>query len=129
MASDKEFPTNREIFEIARFWAKFGYYDVPYDQLVWAIGEHLKYQTIEVIRVKDEVVGFSRWNINGSIATILDCVIRPDYRRKNIMKLMLIRGWKRFPEATTIEFERGIKDNKQRRISMIKLLGVHNGRK
>ena len=126
MADSQEFPVrNRAIQQIARFWQKNGYYDVSYDQLLWAIGEHLKYGTIEVIKVKDDIVAFGRFNIDGLNALILDVVIRPDYRRKKLMKLMLLRGWKRFPFIQTLQFERGLKDKRTRRIYMTKfLLGV-----
>ena len=128
MADSQEFPVrNRAIQQIARFWQKYGYYDVSYDQLLWAIGEHLKYGTIEVIKVKDDIVAFGRFNIDGLNALILDVVIRPDHRRKKLMKLMLLRGWKRFPFVKYIQFERGLKDKRTRRINMTKFLGVKNG--
>ena len=112
------------IQEIASFWRSYGYYDVSYDQLLWAIGEHLKYHTIEVIKVRDEIIAFGRFNIDGLNALILDVVIRPDYRNQRLMKLMLLRGWKRFPFVKFIQFERGLKDKRTRRISMTKFLGM-----
>jgi len=112
---------------IARFWRSYGYYDVPYEQLLWAIEEHFKYRTIETIEVGGEIVAFGRFNVEGINATILDVVVRPDYRHKKLIKLMLLRGWKRFPFVKYIQFERGLKDRKKRRISMKKFLGVKNG--
>lgn len=123
MASDKKLLPDRKI-QIAQFWKKYGFYDVSYDRLLWAIGEHLKYQTIEIVEVDDEIIAFARWNIDGLNALILDCVVKPEYRNKNLLRLMLLRGWRRFPFVKYLQFERGFKDKRTRRLDMKKFLRI-----
>ena len=109
---------------LARFWKDFGYYEVSFDKLLWAIQEHLKYGTIETIELEGEIIAFARFNVATDVATILDCVIHPKYRNKNLMRLMLIKGLKKFPYVEYIEYERGFKDSKIRRYEVMEFLGL-----
>jgi len=69
-----------------------------------------------------EIVGICRFNINGTTCHCLDVVIRPDYRNKHILKLMIIRGLRKFPMTTTLVYERGLRGNKRRSYNIMKFL-------
>lgn len=61
----------------------------------------------------------------GDTATDFDVIIHPDYRNKNIMRLMLLRGWRRFPYVKYLEYGRSMKPrSEERRIEIMKMLKV-----
>lgn len=72
---------------------------------------HMKYGTLMVVRDKGEIVAVCRWNMpEVGHATILDLVVRPDFRHKHLIKTMLLRAKMAMPELETISFQRDKKD-------------------
>ena len=108
---------------ISQFWAKFGYYDVPYEKLLEAINKHLNYGTIEVIEKEGEILAIARYNIVGDTAIVLDAVVKPEFTFKNLLKLMIINGLKKW-KVEYMEFERGLKERGSRRYMISKFIGV-----
>jgi hypothetical protein len=71
---------------------------------------HLAHKTcIVVYDNKDEVIAFTRWNVDGDTACILDTVIRPDQRKTLILKSLINKGHETFPEVEYISFVRELK--------------------
>lgn len=76
------------------------------------IRKHLEYNTCMVIYGgSGEIAAVARWNISsdGRIAEILDVVLAPKYRKKGILRRMLLRGWQLFPTVTHIKWKVGHK--------------------
>jgi hypothetical protein len=70
----------------------------------------------------DKIIAVARFNIDGDTAKNLDVIIHPDYRNKNLMRLMLLRGWRRFPYVKYLEYEREFKDKPVRKVEIMKIL-------
>ena len=127
MGNNQELLHAGAIQKIAQFFKQYGYYDVSYDQLLWAIGEHLKYGTIEIVRDNNEIIAFCRYNLSNEYCDILDVVIRPDWRRKHLLQAMILNGfkkwngtkWKSLPK---IRFKRGLVSEKTKEYDMLKFL-------
>ena len=113
--------------EILEFWKKYGYYDYPQEILLEAINKHLEFKTIEYVKLKNQIVALARWNVEEDTAHILDCVVRPDFKNKRLIKLMLLRGWKQFPYVKKIRYQRGIfGDERWKEFTIERFLGVKN---
>ena len=68
---------------------------------------HIQFGTLIVVREKRQIVGVARWNWKSpSHAKVLDCIIHPDFRRKQIMKNMILRAKQAWPSLETISFNR-----------------------
>ena len=120
----EELSDTGNIQNIVEFWRKYGYMDISKDQLDFIISRHLEYKTLEVIKVDKKIAGVCRYNICGDTCECLDIVIKPEHRKKNILKLMLIQGLRKFPLTTKLTYVRGFKDNNNREVSIMKFLGV-----
>jgi len=93
-------------------------------ELIEIVSEHFKYKTIIVIYSYDKVVGVCRWNIkpDGRVAHVLDICIESKWKKKRLLKDMLIKALKVFPEIETIEFERPLKSKSTKRVDVSWLL-------
>ena len=113
---------------IYAFWKKYGYYDTfDRETIEAAIQKHINYGTIEVVERYGEIIAIGRFNIYEKTVTILDVVIKPEYRNQRVMQLMLMRGWKRFPFVTRIRFERGLRNDDVREYDMVRFLNITKG--
>jgi len=100
--------------QIVDFFIKYHYYkNQDREEIKSYILKHWEYKTGFVILDKDEIVALARWNIlpSGTVAEILDLIIRPDWRKYNrrLMQQMMYRGWWLFPAVKHIFFNRGKK--------------------
>jgi len=109
---------------VADFVRKYGYFEIPYSDLLKFIEKHEEYKTLEVIKT-DKIVAVARWNIDGDTAKDIDVIVHPDYRNKRLLKLLLLRGLRRFPETKYLIYQREFKSrSNERRINVMKMLGV-----
>jgi hypothetical protein len=84
----------------------------------------LEYNTILWEEYNGEIIGVCRFNLSSDTCFCLDVVIRPDFRKKRLLKLFLIKGIRRFPHIKYLFYERGLKDGKQRRYEIMKVIKV-----
>ena len=70
-------------------------------------GLHIKFGTLIVVRDKGDIIGVCRWNwVSPFHAKILDLIIRPDFRHKQISRNMLLKAKKAWPSLEHISFQR-----------------------
>ena len=91
------------------------------------IRKHLEYNTcIYLTDEKNEIGAVVRWNISksGIIAHVLDLIVRPDFRRRGLIKTMLIKGLIKYPLVRFLSWERETKypDRERRVYSVEKIL-------
>ena len=89
------------------------------------IQKHLEYKTAIVVYDDNEIIAVCRWNISpsGRNANILDLIIRPDWRKKNLIKRILLKGLRMYPNVKWLVYEKGYDTNKpMKKISVEKLL-------
>ena len=110
--------------KIIKFWRKYGYYDVDISTLRDIIEKHIKYKTLLVEEIDNEIIGICRFNIEGDTCICLDVVIRPDYRNKRLLKLFIIKGLRRFPYVNKLRFERGVRNTRFKEYDIYKFLGI-----
>jgi len=95
------------------------------------IVKHINFKTCVIIMDLDGIVGVCRFNISpsGKVARILDLIIHPKYRGTDLMKRMLIKGLRIFPQGEYIEFERAFLENDRglRTYSIKRFLGIKKG--
>jgi len=115
--------TDTELDKIVYFLLLYGHQVSDEDALRYIVTKHEEFKTHEIIWKDGEVIGYTRYNVDGSVGTIIDAVVRPDYRFKRILQLMLLKGMKKFPEGRYIKYEREFKDKKGwREFAMSKFL-------
>lgn len=113
--------------KIVWFWRKYGYTDYHVEDLKKTIQQHLDYNTCEVIEKNDIIIAMCRYNIDGNNAVVIDCLVHPEYRNKKLIKLMLIKGLRKFPYVTNIKYQRQVfNDDDWRDYGVRNFLGVHN---
>jgi hypothetical protein len=104
--------TDSEIDKILNFLDQYGKFILVYkDDII----KHEEYGTHEVVWKNGEIIAYSRWNVEGDTAHIIEAVVAPWYRFKRLLKLMLCRGLRRFP-VKYIKYEREWKARKEMRI-------------
>lgn len=102
---------DKNIKEIVDF-IKFHYKSVFPKQekdLKKAIEGHINYGTYIVLKDDKGIAAVCRWNVKGTIAHVLDLIVRPDVQRKGLIKYVTALGWKKFPYLKWITFERELK--------------------
>jgi N-acetylglutamate synthase-like GNAT family acetyltransferase len=107
--------SEEELKKIVEFYEKYlGTHDETTAKSY--IKEHLKYGTVDyAVDEKGNVIGLCRWNIDGTIAKIIDLAIAPEWRKKGLGKHFLVRGLKLWKNVTHIEFERGFRGDHRRK--------------
>ena len=91
--------------------------------------KHFEYGTILYEERNEEIIGFTRFNIETDTCYCLDAVVRPDYRFKRLLKLFLIKGLKKFPNVTKLCFRRYFKKKDWKTYDIYKVLGVKHDTK
>jgi len=93
--------------------------------------KHINYKTCIILMDLDGIAAICRFNISlsGKVARILDLIIHPKYRGTDLMKRMLLKGLRIFPQGEYIEFERSLLENDKglRTYSIKKFLGIKKG--
>lgn len=70
---------------------------------------HMQFGTLMVVKdhATKQITGVARWNWKSPTeAKVLDCIIHKDYRRKDIMKNMLLQAKKAMPNLESISFNK-----------------------
>ena len=73
------------------------------------LNKHYKYDTFVVLDGK----GYSRYNIEGTVAYIIDCIVIDG--GSNTLRKLCKLGREKFPYAKTIRYERSLKQRKNMR--------------
>lgn len=121
--------------EIARFIIEFGNNFYEFKDLEHQINKHIEYDTIIVLRNSKDmsIKAVARFNIDGSVADILDVVISSSEKNKKVIQLLTSILWTKYPVLKYIAYERAGHDDKGVRYYRIeKFLGKEkttNGRK
>ncbi len=113
-----------DIPKIVKFWRKNGYYDVDIDTLKDIIEKHISYNTFLIEEYNDEIIGICRFNIDDIVCTTLDVVIKPEYRNRNMLRLFILKGLKKFPYIKKIRFKRGLRHTRIKEYDIYKFLGL-----
>lgn len=102
--------TDKELNEIADFVVHncdglYDFSDRPY--IAQYASVHANYGTIMVVKDEGEIVAVCRWNmVTPSHARVLDLIVRPDFRNKNLVKSILLQAKMAMPRLETISFHR-----------------------
>jgi hypothetical protein len=86
------------------------------DELNFLIRKHNEYETLETIWNGEELIAYTRYNICGTTVAVIDAIVKPEYRRKQLLKMMLLNGLKRFPQVRFIRYQRQWKKRNDDRI-------------
>lgn len=129
----KKLTNQNEISEIAEFvltHARNLYVPTQRHLIEKFIEEHMKYGTLIVVRAKDGIVAVCRWNwFNPQTIKVLDLIIRPDHRNREVMKSVLVQGLMANPWAKYMSFHRK-KHNRDITCLISKFIGrKYNGRR
>lgn len=83
----------------------YSYGDHPYIERYALL--HIKFGTLMVIKDNNEIIAICRWNmVTPKAAKILDFIVHPDYKHKNLAKKMLLRAKRLMPNLERISFTR-----------------------
>ena len=93
------------VTEIADFYLKYKTYFCR-EALEEAIRKHIEYGTITVLKDENGISGIMRFNMHGDCCHVLDLIIRKDLERRQMIKLIAIHSWAKFPHANFYRFER-----------------------
>ena len=110
--------------EIIDFIIQYGggvYSNYNRENLREIVGKHLTYNTFTILRNKeDKIIAVARWNIYGTVAHILDVIVKKENRNMGILNVLVSIGWTKFPFVKFISFERETKyPNRKSRIYRI----------
>lgn len=102
--------TNRECNEIADFVIENsdGLYGMDaHEHIASYAYVHSIYGTLMVARLKGKIVSVCRWNwVGEGHAKVLDLIIRPDFRHKQVAKDMILKAKMAMPQLKRISFQR-----------------------
>ena len=105
---------------------------IPYDD-IWGLKEalrkHIEFNTLYCMRdYAGNIIALCRWNIedNGYKAHILDLIISPNYRRQGIAKEILQNSLRFWSDVIVLEFERGTRGEKRKRMIKVSELLKRN---
>jgi hypothetical protein len=89
------------------------------------IKKHMDYKTIVCVWDQGEIVGVGTFNIEDTTVKVIECVVNPKYRFKNILKKLTGIGFEHWPHVRTLEFQRSQKnDGSWHRIDILKFLKI-----
>ena len=87
---------------------------------------HIKYKTCIVVYEGNEIIAVARWNISpsGTIAFVLDTIIKEGYRNNGMMIKLIEKGTSIWKSVKYLAWERGWKypDREQKIYSLKQLL-------
>lgn len=68
--------------------------------------KHIEFQTIVCVWSGSDLIGVCNFNLTNNVANVLDCVVRPDFRFKNVLRQMVLIALHRWPSIEVLEFSR-----------------------
>lgn len=113
-----------DLDRITDFIIKYSMY-VDREKIKECVRQHLKYNTlIYVTDKKGKIAAVCRWNVEGTIAHVIDLMIREDYRNNGMIKTILTKGLIKYPYVTYLCWERGDKypDRPKKYFSVLRML-------
>lgn len=115
-----------EVGEVADFVIKYGnglYHPTHKPRIEAFIRQHVEYGTLMVVQKEGSIIGVCRWNFTDiDTICVMDLIIHPDYRKKWLMKSMLINGVLAFPWLKSMTFHRK-KHNRDTKCLIKKFIG------
>lgn len=93
------------VTEIADFYLAHKNY-FGRENLEEAIRDHIRFNTITVLKDEKGISGIMRFNMHGDCCHVLDLIVRKDLERRNMIRLIAIHSWAKFPYANYYRFER-----------------------
>jgi hypothetical protein len=84
--------------------------------------KHMDYGTIVLYWDKNELIGVCNFDVKDDTAHILNCVVHPNYRNKDILKRITLKALYTWPFLRYISFERPLKGTPRRTIEIARLL-------
>lgn len=71
------------------------------EKLREAIAGHIRFNTFVFLRQKGTgpVIALALFNIFYYVAEILEVIVRPDYKNKGLLKRLMIKGLRKWPEG------------------------------
>lgn len=122
-----------DIPKIIDFILKYSQYNDA-DKIKEIVERHILFKTCIVVydnSKEKEIAAVCRWNISdsGKVATILDLIIKLDHRNKGLIRRILLKGLRVWPNVEYIQFEREMKDTKGLRAYPVKrFLGIKDAK-
>ncbi len=114
---------NINIQKILSFIKRYTFYKDK--ELRDKVEAHLDFHTIFIIiDQQGEICAVCMWNINIPYVDVTDCIVREDYRRKDLLRRMLARGLGIWPEVLYLRHNRGYNRDGQRRWSEPRIFEV-----
>ena len=72
--------------------------------------KHIEFKTIIIVRDKEGIVAVCRWNmVEDDTAFIIDLIIKPEHRGRELIKQILAKGLTMFPSTKYLIWERKAK--------------------
>lgn len=97
-----------DIDRITDFVIKYSSY-TDRDKIKECIKKHIEYNTCIYLTDKDDkIAAVVRWNVekDGTVAHVLDLIIREDFRNNGMIKTLLLRGLMKYPTVKYLSWER-----------------------
>ena len=102
--------------EITEFILKYGKF-AEEERTRFVVSKHLEYDTYVLLRDNEnKIVAFAGFDIKNRTAKVLRTVVRPDFRGKRILKLLVYMSKIKFPFLEFLYFERDKYPGKKQRL-------------
>lgn len=127
IAIDKEV---EEIVDFVIAQSEGLYHNLQRPQIESFIEMHIGFHTLMVVRSDGKIIGVCRWNwIDNHSVNILDLIIHKNFRRKSVMKSMLVNGLIEYPWIKTMKFSRKKYNHRETSIMVKDFFGGNYGRR
>lgn len=90
------------------------------EDIMNTVADHMRYGTYDELRKNGKLVACVRYNIDSTVAEILDLVIAPGYNSLYIMRRFILNGWTKFPYIRYVSYHRMYK-RPQRRLAILSI--------
>ena len=75
--------------------------------------KHIEFQTVVCVWSGSELIGVCNFNLHNNVVDVLDCVVRTDFRFKNVLKQMVLIALHRWPSIEILKFSREKEGNRK----------------
>lgn len=111
--------------ELTDFAYEFGAHKNK-EELKKAISGHIGFNTFCLVRQQGTgpIIAIALFNIFKNTAEILEVIVRPEFRNKGLLKRLMVKGLRKWPETKYFLFKRGRKypGREQRIYNFVKVL-------
>lgn len=95
------------------------YHPSDYARLWHVYNKHKEFNTLTILTDWKGIYAVARWNIDDTVAHVLDVVIRPDRRNPKTIKQLIKASRDKFLYLTHIRYERVLKKNNRMRLKKL----------